>query len=52
MGDKKSVFVSIEDEIKRAAKEAEDFADKVTADEQPVEVVDDEHSSAATKTSK
>jgi hypothetical protein len=44
MSDKKSTVESIEDKIRRAAKEVEEFADKVSADEQPVVIVPDDAS--------
>ena len=48
----KSEIETLEDKIKRAAKEVEDFADKVTADEEPNVIVTDDPAAAADKAKK
>lgn len=42
MSDKKSTIEAIEDKIKQAARDAEHFADEVTADEVPPVIVRDD----------
>ena len=39
MGDKDEVLKKVGDEIKGVAKAIEDFADKVTADQEPVVII-------------
>ena len=52
MSDNKSAAESIEDKIKKAAKEVEDFADKVTADEEPNVIENKDELSRADKADK